>query len=117
MSPLSAIRTVRLTRVGTLIAYAALTAFAFAMAPLILYELRVPVSVWALVVGTLPYLVITRGYAWYRLRLHRVVWAHVGMREVVRLAASSAAGTIATSLILLLLGEPVALSCPFRLWL
>ena len=97
----------RLRRIANFGAFALVTGVALLGALALRYEGRIPDGAWQLGLIALPYLIVARLIAWHRLRLDRVYWAHVGIRDVVRLAAASTVST-AVSYVALVLGDAPA---------
>lgn len=57
--------------------------------------------------AVLPYLLLLRALCWHEARVARVYFAHVGLRDLIRLAASSAAATVLLLPLLAIRGESI----------
>lgn len=102
----------RLTRIGSqLIA----TTVAWFAAILLHHELRVPAESWSYAIAALPYLLAARLVTWHRGRIDRVYWAHVGLRDLLVLGLSSAAGSLVAGVVIILAGSPLAGALPVLL--
>ncbi|MBW3629361.1 MAG: polysaccharide biosynthesis protein, partial [Gemmatimonadetes bacterium] len=87
-------------RALTLVLYGSISVVAFALAFLIRFELQVPAEYVRAFVGTIPLLFLIRTGASAAFRLSAGRWRFVGTHDVLRLAASVAAGSTAFGVML-----------------
>ena len=96
-------------RVLILVAHLILIPLAYLAAFAIRFDFHIPAFELSRYVATLPYLAVVRLIVFERYGLFRGYWRHVGLRDLVDLAAATTISTAIFALVLLVVGWPTGM--------